>query len=490
MSSVASQGPAATQRDPAATIAALHQALTLMPNNVDAMVALGGLYLRSGRLDDAAFWCNQALARKPAHAPAVNILEAVGNGYVDAGMSVAVRGDLANAIDIFTRAVRDCRHELARSYLALFRRTETWFAQAASLPREAESLRLSLAVWGETYLRAVTTLIRSLLAPGNLPAMAAIGPVHLEISTDTAGRDFLNATPELAALRQVAQVDYFLIDDDILSYDRARLPGFQYWVMACVHYASVIRGRHSGAHVSFLTADAIVADGSLAAARRYIDAGKAAVMYAGLEVERDNFMAAIGDDGVSVLSIPPRDLVGHALAHLHPDTTALILEPGKATAAAIPHPVTFRVDGGIVQHGFHLAPLIMAASLVARDFTPDFLTADTRLTRLALAGAAPEEQLQVIRDTDEIAVVSMNRQMPKAMQVRPFNAEDVGVWAARWCFDLADVPYFEFLFRQRRAMRGPDAPASVTPESDFERAVLETTLSAFRRSAIQSAKRR
>lgn len=490
MSTAATSG-AAPVRDIAATIAAMHQALAVMPDNIDAMVALGGLYLRAGRLDDAAHWCNQALARKPDHGPALNVLSVIGDTYVETGMNVAVRGDLATTIDIYTRAVRDCRHADAPHYLALFRQTASWFAEAAALPREPSSTRISLAVWGETYVQAAATLFRSLLAPGNVPALASCGPVHIEIATDTAGRAWLERSPAVAEMRRHARIDFFLLDADILGYDRARLPGFQYWIMAACHYATVMRARHAGAHVSFMTADTILADGSLAAARRHIDAGKSAVLFAGLEVERAGFIAATGDDGQSVLAIKPRDLVGHALAHLHPDTAALILEPGKTVSAAIPNPVMFPIEGGgLVQHGFHMGPLMMSASILARRFTPDFLTADARLTRLALDGDDPGASIKVVDDSDEIAAVSMSRQLPTSLSSKPFNAEELGVWASRWCFAMADVPYFEWCFRQRRALRGPGAAGAVAPPSPYETAIVDATLSAFRRNGAQRASRR
>lgn len=480
----------AAARDPMTTIAALHQALSLMPDNVDAMVALGGLYLRAGRPDDGMHWCQQALARKPDHAPARNVLRAIGDTYVEAGMRVAVAGDLVNTISVFARASEDCRHPDARHYLALFRQAKAWFDDAATLAPEPGTTRLSLAVWGESYVRAAAMLFRSLLAPGNVPALAARGRVHLEIVTSESERALLEATPALRALRDHAQIDFFIVDDEVLAYDRARLPGFQYWIMAACHYATVMRARHAGSHCSFLTADCIFADGSLAAARRHIDAGKAAVMFAGLEVERDGFLAAIGEDGSSVLAITPRAMVGHALAHLHPDTTALILEPGQTNSAAIPNPVMFRIEGGLIQHGFHMGPLMMSARLAMRDFAPDFLTPDTRLMRLALNGDDPDTHIKVVDDSDEIAAVSMSRQLPKTIASKPFSPEDLGVWASRWCFTAQDVPYFEWCFRQRRALRGPGAGPDLPAAADFEAGIVEAVASAYRRHAVKRAAQR
>lgn len=490
MSIAATPNAAPAARDTAATITALHQALKLMPDNVDAMVALGGLYLRSGRPDEAAHWCNQALARKPEHGPALNVLRVVGGTYVETGMNVAIRGDLATAIDLFTRAVRDCRHVDARHYLALFRQTATWFEDAAALPREQGATRLSLAVWGESYVQAAATLFRSLLAPGNIPALAAGGKVHLEIATDAAGRAWLEASPVVAALRRHASVDYVILADDILGYDRTRLPGFQYWIMAACHYATMMRARHASAHVSFLTADMILADGSLAAARRYIDAGNVAVLLGALEVDGAAILAALDDQGHGPIAVSPRNLIDRALTHLHPDYLTLICEPDRTASAPIPNPLVFRTESGLVQRGFHMLPLMISAELPSRDFAPDFLTCDARLVRLALGGDSPHGLVHVVDDSDQIAAVSTSRQMPKELTAKPFEADNLGLWASRWCFDIEDVAYFEWCFRQRRAMRGRGATGDVLPPTAFETATTEAVLSAFRRIATERLNRR
>jgi hypothetical protein len=84
----------------------------------------------------------------------------------------------------------------------------------------------------------------------------------------------------------------------------------------------------------------------------------------------------------------------------------------------------------------------------------------------------------------------MNRQLPKSLTSKPFDAEDLGVWASRWCFAIDDVPYFEWCFRQRRALRGPGAAGGVAPAGAYESAIVEATLSAFRRNGVQRTSRR
>ena len=472
----------APARDTQSTIAALHQALAVMPDNVDAMTALGGLYLQTGRPDDGAHWCRQALARRPDHVPALNVLRVIGDTFLDAGLRVAITGDLDTTIDVFARA-HACGHVDARHYLALFRQAKTWFADAKALALEPGSTRITLAVWGDGYVQSAALLFRSLLAPGNVPALAAKGRVHLEITTRAADRATLEAMPALQALRAHAQIDIFLIDEEILTYDRARLPGFHYWIQAVTHYATILRARHARSHVSFLTADCILGDGSLAAARRQIDAGKAALMFCGLEAEREGLLAAINDPGDGPLAIAPRTLVGHALDHLHADTRNLILDPDRPTLTAIPHPAMFAIDGGLIQCGFHMGPLMLSAEIAARDFAPDFLTSDTRMMRLAMGSDDYDARLAVAGDSDEIAAVSLGREVPSTAVSAPLNPDAAGKWASRWCFTPDDLPYFEWCLRQRRALRGPRAVGDVPPPSAFETQTVDAILSAFRRHA-------
>ncbi len=490
MSTAATLGATPAARDPAATIAALHQALTLLPDNIDVMVALAGLYLKTGRLNDAAEWCAKALTRKPEHAPALKVRRVIGDALVETGMRVAVSGDLATCIDVFSRAAIVCAHDEARHYLALFRQTAAWFEAAKSVPRAETSTRLSIAVWGDSYLAAATTSFRSLLAPGNIPALAERGPVILEIATSEDGRAALEASPVIAALRAHVHVEYFVLGRDILDFDRTKLPGFPYWIMAAAHYATVRRAHFAGSHVSFFGADSIFADGSLRAVRDYIDAGKLAVLAGALEVDGPAVLAAVGDDGQRPIIVSPRALTEHALIHLHPDQLALICAPDQTATAPIPNPLMFRTEHGLVQFGFHLLPLMISATLLAREFAPDFLTCDTRMVRLALGTVSPQDLVQIVDDSDRIAAVSTSRQMPKGLAAKPFEAENLGAWASRWCFESADVPFFEWCFRQRRAMRGSGATGHVAPPTAFETATIEAVLSAFRRLATERVARR
>src|SRR5262249_6132992 len=160
------------------------------------------------------------------------------------------------------------------------------------------------------YVTAVCqNLLRSLLAPGNVPALAKEAAVTIELSTRDGDRRMLEESPVLAALRQHAEIAFFVIPDHLTASDTPR--DFAYWVMSAAHYGSAERARGSGGGVSFLTADMVLADGSLRAAGRFIADGASAVLVRALEVDREALRRRAGEG--AALQLSPDELVTLAL---------------------------------------------------------------------------------------------------------------------------------------------------------------------------------
>jgi Tetratricopeptide repeat len=463
--------------DPQATIAMLRRALERMPGNADAMIGLAGMHLRLGMLDAAADWCDRASAASPGAAIG-RVRAAIGEAYVNRGLREVIDGRLGDAIATLSRATDLTGDAAARLYRDLFLQATSWFDDAARLAPEGAAIRLSLPVWGAGYVAAATSgLLRSLLAPGNLPSLAATRTVRLEITTSAEGRALLESAPVLAALRRHAAIDYFIIPDHVLA--RPAPPGFTYWVMSVAHHASTARARSTGSSVSFLTADMLMSDGSLRAAQRLVDDGAQAVLVSALEADH---AALVGDADEGALALAPGELVRHGLARLG-------VAAGPAPVRALTSS-SFAIDGGVATYGFHFLPLLVSPALLRRDVAFDLLSVDTRFVRLALGDDVPAGRVKVVCDAGEIAVVSTLRAAPEAAAPPAQDAEALGRWAAGWCFAPADIAWFEWCFGHRIVHRLGGAAADAGP-GELERATVAGVLGAYRRhAALRLAERR
>jgi hypothetical protein len=455
----------------------LRHALERMPGNVDALVGLAGVHLQIGALEEAAQWCDRALAAAQPSSAAERVREAIVDAYVSRGTRRAIEGRLDQAIETLARgaALMDARP--IALYRDLFILMRSWLAEAGRVAAAADAIRFSIPVWGEDYIESTCAgLLRSLLAPGNIPALARTNTIILEFTTRERDRHALEAAPVIAALRAHATIAYVIIPDHLAAKDTPR--DFSYWLMSAGHYGSAERARRSGSALSLLTADMMLSDGSLFAAHRHVADGAQAVLIRALEVDRDRLPG--GNEVGMALSVAPDDLVRLAL-----DQAKAAMPDGWGGVGDAPFDIAsnacFPIDGGVALHGFHFLPLLVSARLAARPFAYDMLTVDTRFVRLALGEEAPAGRIKVIDDAREIAIVSTIRAGRSAPGARLLKCERLGRWAASWCFTPADAAYFDWCFRRRtvyRPGRTDAAPPPAAQERDAVAAVLQAYIAA------------
>src|SRR5262245_34392575 len=169
-------------------------------------------------------------------------------------------------------------------------------------------------VWGEAYIDMFAELaLPSFLAPGNLPALAAI--TDLEVVVLTAGRDiaYFEKHPAFLKLRPLCAVRFIDIDDLIVD-------GL-YGVTLTLAYARAINSCGEdmvGTHFVFMNADFILADGSLRNLSKHILAGRSIVLgpsfRASAEPLRPQLLSRV-DRASGILAISPRDLTALSLPH-------------------------------------------------------------------------------------------------------------------------------------------------------------------------------
>lgn len=452
----------------------LRHALERMPDNPDALLGLAGLHLQIGALEDAAHWCRQAIAVSPA---AERVQAAIAEAYINRATQQAIAGRLDSATETLARGVALTGAKSVEQYRDLFILARAWFAQAANEAHAPGAIRFSIPVWGADYVATLCSgLLRSLLAPGNIPALAQTSRIILEITTREQDRTALEAAQVIARLREHATITYILIPDYLTAGDTPR--DFGYWLMSAAHYGSAERARVSRGAVAFLTADMVVSDGALRAAHDHMVRGAKAVLVRALELDRDKLPC--GENEAAPLSVTADMLVRAAL-----DQVKAALPDGWDGVADAPFDIAscawFPIEGGVALHGFHFLPLLVSAALVGRTFAYDMLTVDTRFVRLALGEDAPGEHIKVVEDALDIAIVSTVRAGRNAPGPKLLKRERLGRWAASWCFTPADAAYFDWCFRHRtvyRPGRRDTPPPPAAPEREAVAAVLEAYVGA------------
>ena len=178
-----------------------------------------------------------------------------------------------------------------------------------------------LPVWGYRFVRQFLEVgLPTLLAPGNVPALAATLPTRFIILSSLDDEDFIRHHPTFRRLCSVCQTEIRLIDHLIT--------GSNYSTTITLGYTEAVRA--TGADMLdtcffFLVSDYIVADGSLASVLTRMMAGTSGALVGNFQVVLEDALPWLQEQlnrSPTSLAIPPRELLHWAFNHLHPTTLA------------------------------------------------------------------------------------------------------------------------------------------------------------------------
>lgn len=232
--------------------------------------------------------------------------------------------------------------------------------KSVQAPAERLKFRLLVPVWGYDYIRPFLNYgLATLLAPGNLPALAKYGDVTLELLTTE--RDFgtFNGSPLIAKARAYADIQMTDVSDVIRqgSTQTVRLT----W---CYQKAFEATGDDCvDTNFIVLCSDYIYGDGVLGHLGLLASQGKRLVVNANFRVLEDQVVRQLDgayrnpEDGS--IAVGFRQLVGIALDNMHPVGRTLFWENGQRHNRIAFH-FYWQVDGeGVLARPYLMHPLMV-----------------------------------------------------------------------------------------------------------------------------------
>lgn len=270
-------------------------------------------------------------------------------------------------------------------------------------PRRGPSkqVRLLLPVWGEQFIiQFLRISLPTLLAPGNLPAVAAVLPTTFVFLTNSEGAGLLRAHPATIYLQSICDVEFDIIDDLIT--------GDNYSTTLTLAYGRAVRATGPAMLDTcffFLISDYIMADGSLMNVVSRIQAGADGVLAGNFQVieedAKETLLAEFDSNRPSMV-IKPRELMSWALNYLHPMTLANTINfPMYFSSHS--NRLFWRVDENTLIGRFYLMHMIAIRPEVAAfqigsscdySFIPEM---------------CPSGNVHVMTDSDEYLVVEMQK---------------------------------------------------------------------------------
>jgi len=264
-----------------------------------------------------------------------------------------------------------------------------------------KAIQLLVPVWGTSFIsQFLEVSLPTLLAPGNLPALANALPCKLVFLTSSDDAADLNDQAAIHYLRGLCEVEIRIIDDLIT--------GDNYSTTITLAYARAVRAAGDAMLDTcffFMISDYIIADGSLANVLARMRDGSSGVVAGNFQVTEESAKSSFFktfDLGELHLSLRPRDLIRWALDYLHPMTLANMVNFPLCHSTHC-NRLFWRVDENTLVGRFYLMHMICI-----RPEAADFVVGSS-CDYSFIPEMCPSGKVHVVTDSDEYLVVEMQK---------------------------------------------------------------------------------
>lgn len=268
---------------------------------------------------------------------------------------------------------------------------------------------LAAVVWGEEYVFAfLNYTVRTLLSPGNL-AGATGHRMYFSIVTDEKSRPLFEDNDAFRRLKEVAHIQFFLFPTALTRVAHYTHPTFDFYrLYGALDHTSIHFARALKAHILFVVADALYADGAVCNLLRYLEQGYYVCMNASLVAKKENILPAldkwIGEDGSIVIS--SWNLANLCFRHRHDYISQRLMIDSNTNFDKYPRELYFPFDEGLVVHALYQHPWAISAEAIGGEFALDYFIVDLNLVSRVFAGEPTFQRLKVIEDSSEVFIAN------------------------------------------------------------------------------------
>src|SRR6516165_4756341 len=273
--------------------------------------------------------------------------------------------------------------------------TETPLAPEGWVP--PKRIKVLEPVWGYEFTQQFLNVsLPTLLAPGNLPALAETLPTEFIFLTGRRDEPMIRDSAGYRRLSAICPVSFRLIDDIITHGNHS--------TTVTLAFAGAVR-RTGEAMLDtcffFLVSDYIVADGSFASVIKLMLGGASAVQSGNFQIIAEEALPWLERErvpGQDALVLPPRRLMQQTLRYVHPSTIANTVNlPVSHNSHA--NRLFWRVDGNTLIGRFYLLHMLCIRPEVA-----DFVIGAS-CDYSFIPEMCPSGNVAIMADSDEYLVV-------------------------------------------------------------------------------------
>lgn len=254
--------------------------------------------------------------------------------------------------------------------------------------------------WGEAFVEKFMNYhVPSLLAPGNIPALARRKKVIHSIVTTERDRQRIVAHPVFKRLRRFAEVVFTCFPEELLER-RLRDEFNFYYFYGFLDHQSVLLAQALRAELYLLPVDIVISRDSLANVGRSLDQGTDCCSTAGIECDPADLRAWL--DGrprgkMGDLDLPVDELLTAAIAMPDAYCRSLVMSPENQAFCRHPRELIWPMPNGLAIHSIFMHPVAVSARLMSRPFHPQYENVDYALLPRLLQHDA---RLHVLQDAE------------------------------------------------------------------------------------------
>jgi hypothetical protein len=441
-------------------------------DSVNIYSGIGLALLKGGNPDQARKYARLALVFAPTDILAHALYPL--SDRILLGRSFINHHQIQKAIDLMATIQSLQPDDEAGFYLHLLQYFEAEKIKARTLaPLAGRATLFCLPVWGRKYIdKLLRTAIPSLLAPGNVPALAAKDPVIFDIYTTQTDRARLETAPEIQALAAHARIEYTIIPPEFIAFQKTEnTQDPDRLFFAGMNYLSAVKAKALGADLGFAGPEALYSDRFYGTAKEYLRAGYQAVLISSLRA-RDDKLAAYLDRHEAVtghsIEINAKRLVEYTVENLNPNNVSMFIRSDNQPIGQDVIALYFKTATGFVGHSYQISPILIGHSIIPENLEFDYVTFDARLLAECSRGQDPEEIYKVIDNpAAEIFFTDLDSASDGTARVFgqfPVSVEQCVESALKWCHRASDFSFFSWAFQKRFEFL---CDSSHLPESNF-----------------------
>ena len=259
-------------------------------------------------------------------------------------------------------------------------------------------------VWGQPFIdKFMNYCLPSLLAPGNIPALARKRKVVHSIVTTEADRDRIVAHPAFARLKEHAEVVFTCFPPEFLQRREQANYNF-YHFYGLLDHQSVFLAAALRADLYLLPIDCVYSGQSLKHFDAYLEGDADCCSVAAIESDEPGLRAwldAKAGHQKNVLDLASVELLQAASQRPDRYFRSLIMRPENTEFCAHPRELVWPFADGLAIHSIFMHPVAVSARLLSRPFHPPHENVDFALLPRLMQG---DGRLKIIEDAREAAI--------------------------------------------------------------------------------------